>query len=350
VSDPGDTGDTGDVTGDVEEDDSGITVTTLSASLDDAGTRLDAFIAAHTPLSRSRVQALIEDARVTVDARPAGKGSEKLRGGEAVVLSEPAPVSVELIAEALPLDVLFEDAHLLVIHKAAGMAVHPGAGIPSGTVANAVLHRCPGITIGGELRPGIVHRLDKDTSGVLVVCKSDAAQQAMARAFAERRVDKHYSAYCLGRPREDSFELITGHRRGGVDRRKFTTKLPPPTLEGGAGGVRRAHSRFTLIESRDGASALDVEILTGRTHQIRAHLSDIGHPLLQDDLYGGSNADKRVKPGPVRDAVLALHRHALHARTIAFDHPVKKGTQLRFEAPLPPDLARLDAAIRGVGA
>ncbi len=333
----------------IETDDDGAHVTTLEVSLDDAGTRLDAFIAAHTPLSRSRVQGLIEDARVTINDRAAGKGSEKLRGGEHIVLVEPAAVPVELIAEDIALEVLFEDAHLLVINKAAGMAVHPGAGIASGTVANAVLHRCPNVTIGGELRPGIVHRLDKDTSGVLVVCKTDAALQAMTKAFAERRIDKRYSAWCLGRPREDDVELITGHRRGGADRRRFTTKMPPPeesVTQTGATAVRRAHSRFHLFVSRDGASALDVELLTGRTHQIRAHLSDIGHALLQDELYGGGHADKRVRPGPVRDAVLLLKRQALHARTIAFEHPTRAGTQLRFEAPLPPDVARVDAAIR----
>jgi 23S rRNA pseudouridine1911/1915/1917 synthase len=335
----------------IDAEDDGAHVTTLEASVDDAGTRLDAFIAAHTPLSRSRVQGLIDDARVTINHRPASKGSEKLRGGEVVVVVEPAPVPVHLVPEDLPLSVLFEDEHLLVIDKAAGMAVHPGAGIPAGTVANAVLHRCPGITIGGELRPGIVHRLDKDTSGVLVVCKSDASLQAMTKAFAERRVDKRYSAFCLGRPREDRFDLITGHRRGGTDRRRFTTKLPVPSdaEQTGSSAIRRAHSRFTLLASRDGASALDVELLTGRTHQIRAHLSDIGHALLQDALYGGANAEKRIKAGAVRDAVLLLKRQALHARTIAFEHPIVAGTQLRFEAPLPEDLARLDRALRDDG-
>lgn len=332
-------------------DDDGAQVTTLEVAVDDAGTRLDAFIAAHTPLSRSRVQALIDDGRVTLGGDRAAKASDKLRGGEHIVLVEPAAVPVELIAEDIALDVLFEDAHLLIINKAAGMAVHPGAGIASGTVANAVLHRCPGITIGGELRPGIVHRLDKDTSGVLVVCKNDVAMQTMTRAFAERLVDKRYAAFCLGRPRQDDFELITGHRRGGADRRRFTTKLPAPEesiAQSGSHAVRRAHTKVHLLESRDGASALDVEILTGRTHQIRAHLADIGHALLQDDLYGGGNADKRVKPGPVRDAVLQLKRQALHARMIAFEHPTKKGTQLRFEAPLPPDIARVETAIRNV--
>lgn len=332
----------------VDAEDDGAHVTTLEVSLDDAGQRLDAFIAAHTPLSRSRAKQLIDDARVTVDHRGA-KGSEKLRGGEVVVVIEPAPAAVELVPQDIPLDVLFEDDHLLVINKRAGMAVHPGAGNPSGTVANAVLFRCPKVTIHGELRPGIVHRLDKDTSGVLVVCKSAGVLSTLQKAFADRLVDKRYTAWCLGRPREDAFELITGHRRGGAgaDRRRFTTKLPPPSdAEATASATRRAHTRFSVTASRDGASALDVELLTGRTHQIRAHLADIGHPLIQDELYGGGNADKRIKPGPVRDAVLALKRQALHARMIAFEHPAAPGTQLRFEAPLPPDLSRVDLALR----
>lgn len=323
-------------------------VTSLEVPVLVAGNaRLDAWLAAQVPLSRSRLKALIEAARVTIDGRVA-RASEKLRGGERVVVTEPAPAAVELIPQDLPLTILYEDEDLLVIDKIAGMAVHPGAGIPDGTVANAVLFRCPTISIGGELRPGIVHRLDKDTSGLLVVVKNDDAMLAMSRAFAERRVDKRYVAMCLGRPRQDTFELVTGHRRADNDRRRFTTKLPPPSEESGGSTsrvVRRAHSRFTVQASAEGASVLDVELLTGRTHQIRAHLADIGHPLLQDTLYGGGQADKRLRPSRVRDAVAALRRQALHARALSFAHP-RTGVALSFTAPLPPDLARVDDAIR----
>jgi 23S rRNA pseudouridine1911/1915/1917 synthase len=324
-------------------------VTTLVVPIDDAGARLDAFLARAMTVSRSRLQSLIEHGRVTVDDRIA-KASERLRGGETLVVREPAAAPVALVPEDLPLSVIFEDAHLLILDKAAGMAVHPGAGVSSETVANAVLHRCRAISIGGELRPGIVHRLDKDTSGVLVVCKSDEAHQELARAFAERRVDKRYSAWCLGRPQKDEFDLDTGHRRSDADRRRFTTKLAPPAddASGARRGVRRAITHVAVMAARDGASALEVELRTGRTHQIRAHLADIGHALLQDELYGGGRSDKRIKAGPVRDAVLALRRQALHARTIAFAHPVT-GTALRFEAPLPADVARIDAAIRDEG-
>jgi 23S rRNA pseudouridine1911/1915/1917 synthase len=322
-------------------------VTTLEVPLDAAGARLDAWLAQRMPLSRSRLRALIEEQHVTVaGAGPRLRGSDRLKGGERVVVREPPPAPVELVPQALPLSVVYEDEELLVIDKAAGMAVHPGAGVPDGTVANAVLHRCPQVTIGGELRPGIVHRLDKDTSGLLVVCKTDQAMQEMARAFAERRVDKRYTAMCLGRPRQERFELVTGHRRADSDRRRFTTRIPPPVAEGGA--VRLAHSRFRLLVSAEGASVLEVELLTGRTHQIRAHLADIGHPLLQDALYGGGHAEKRLRPSPVREAVRGLRRQALHASSLAFRHPTR-GAPFQLAAPLPADLAAVEAAIRGAG-
>lgn len=279
--------------------------------------------------------------------RRAARASERLKGGERVEVQEPPAVPIELVPQDLPLAVVWEDEDLLVVNKPTGMAVHPGAGVPDGTVANAVRFRCPGITIGGELRPGIVHRLDKDTSGLLVICKNDVAMQALGRAFAERRVEKRYTAMCLGRPDRESFDLVTGHRRATGDRRRFTTKIPPPSMDGGA--VRRAHSRFTVMASAEGASILDVELLTGRTHQIRAHLADLGHPLLQDALYGGGHAEKRLRPSPVRDAVVQLQRQALHARAIAFAHP-RTGSPLAFTSQLPDDLARVDHAIRTRGA
>jgi 23S rRNA pseudouridine1911/1915/1917 synthase len=244
---------------------------------------------------------------------------------------------------------LFEDDDLVVIDKAAGMAVHPGAGIASGTIANAVLFRARGaLSISGDVRPGIVHRLDKDTSGCLVVAKNDATHQALSRAFAERRVEKRYTAFCLGKP-ADPLELVTGHRRADGDRRRFTTKVPPPDARDRAGSVRVAHTRARVLVTRDGASELDVELLTGRTHQIRAHLADIGHPLLQDELYGGAHAEKRLRAGPVRDAVTQLARQALHARTLSFTHP-RTNTTLAFTAPLPVELARIRAALVEEGA
>ncbi len=328
---------------DAEDDADEAAVTTVQVPATMNGERLDAFLATATALSRSRGRQLIDDGNVTLDGKQV-RGSTRLAGGETVVVRVPAAAPTELVPQDLPLAILHEDDDVLVIDKPAGMAVHPGAGIADGTVANAVLFRCPGVAISGERRPGIVHRLDKDTSGVLVVAKHDAAHQALSRAFAERRVDKRYAAFCLGRLSSTTVEWITGHKRAAGDRRRFTTRLPPPAREGGA--VRRAHTIAHVLACAGGASALDVELLTGRTHQIRAHLADAGHPLLQDQLYGGGRADKRLPPGPVRDATLKLHRQALHARRLVFPHPMS-GARVDIEAPLPADLAAIDRAMRG---
>lgn len=329
-------------TGDDEPDEA--TVTTLTVPTAAAGVRLDAWLAEATAMSRSRCRQLIDDGEVTV-AGACVRASARLTGGEAVVVRVPPAQRTELVAQDLPLTVLYEDDDVLAIDKVAGMAVHPGAGIASGTVANAVLFRCPNVTISGEQRPGIVHRLDKDTSGVLVIAKHDQAHQALTRAFAARVVDKRYAAYCLGALPAPRVEWITGHRRADGDRRRFTTRLPPPAREGGA--VRRAHTVAHTMAVAGGASALDVELFTGRTHQIRAHLADSGHPLLQDELYGGARAHKRLPPGPVRDATAQLARQALHARRLELPHP-RTGARLVVEAPLPAELAAVDRAIRGI--
>jgi 23S rRNA pseudouridine1911/1915/1917 synthase len=309
-----------------------------------AGQRLDAWLAELSPeLSRSRLKSLIDEGRVLVDGQPS-RASRKIAGGELVVVDPPAASASALLAQELPLDVLYQDDRLIVVNKPAGLVVHPGAGNPSGTLANALRFLVPTAVVGGEERPGIVHRLDKDTSGVMVCALDDEAHRLLSAAFKAREVDKRYLAFCIGRPRKEDFELITGHRRHDRERRRFTTKLAPPEEEGR--GLRRAASRYRLLRSLDGVAELEVELFTGRTHQIRAQLADIGHPLVKDELYGGGNADKRVAPGIVREAVTQLKRHGLHAWTLAFEHPGTK-QRLRFEAPLPEDLARLEAALLG---
>ncbi len=309
-----------------------------------SGQRLDVFLTgALLDLSRSRLKALIDDQRVTLDGVVA-RAARKVAPGEIVIVDEPAPPPTELIAEDLALAVLYQDEHLLVVDKPAGMVVHPGAGNPSGTLANAIRFRAPHVVIGGEQRPGIVHRLDKDTSGALVVALDDETHRALSLAFKQREVDKTYLAFCLGRPRKDDFELITGHRRDTDDRRRFTTKLPAPDEGEPVAGVRRAHTRFHVVRSADAVTELEVTLCTGRTHQIRAHLADFGFPLLHDDAYGGVRPEKRIRPGAVRDAVLQLERQALHAWRLAFTHP-KTGERLLFEAPLPDDLARVEGAL-----
>ena len=332
-----------------EHDDDGAPVT-LEVPFGDRGTRLDSWLTAHVDgASRSRLASLIDEGHVLVDDVAVGKASFKLRGGERVILHEPAPVPTTLVPQDVPLVVVYDDDDLCVIDKPPGLVVHPGAGHPDGTIANGLLFRFPQLSIGGERRPGIVHRLDKDTSGLLVVAKNDQAMRGLARLFHDREVDKRYLAMCLGTPTrtptstEASFELVTGHQRSHADRRRYSTKLPAPNVDGGP--VRRAHSRFTVRETRDSVAVVDVELLTGRTHQIRAHLADLGHPLLQDTLYGGNHAEKRIKNGAVHDAVVRLKRHALHAASLRFEHP-RTGERLRFESPLPADLqAVVDAVL-----
>jgi 23S rRNA pseudouridine1911/1915/1917 synthase len=318
---------------------------TLSLTVDEdaAGQRLDAFVsAALGDLSRSRIKALIDNGFVKLEGEPA-RPSRRVLCGHRVDIVVPPPPASDLTAQDIPLDVLYEDAHLVVLHKPAGLVVHPGAGNPDGTLANALRHHYPQATVGGEQRPGIVHRLDKETSGVMVCALDDDTHHALTDAFRAREVDKLYVAFCIGRPKKPSFESLTGHRRAQGDRRRYTTKLPPPEEDEG-GPNRVAHSRFRVIASAAGASELEVELLTGRTHQIRAHLADLGFPIICDELYGGAKADKRLPPGPVRDAARALERQALHAARLGFVHPAT-GERMEFEAPLPADLARLRSAI-----
>jgi 23S rRNA pseudouridine1911/1915/1917 synthase len=317
---------------------------TISVAHDDAGVRLDAYLARRLPRhSRARWQALIDEGMVVVDGAPA-RAALKVAPGMRIDIVEPMVRATNNVAEAIPLSVVFEDEWVIVIDKAAGMVVHPAAGVDGGTVVNALLHHVPDLEIGGEERPGIVHRLDKDTSGLLVCAKTDAALRALQRSFQERSVEKRYRAWCLGRPKERAFELVTGHARHPRDRKRFTTRLPPPA-HGIEGPVRRAAAHYTVILSAHGVSEVEVRLETGRTHQIRAQLSDIGHPILADVMYGGDRAERRVDDAQVRSAVTRLTRQALHAEKLAFPHP-QSGETMRFVAPLPPDLAALYEVLR----
>jgi 23S rRNA pseudouridine1911/1915/1917 synthase len=296
-------------------------------------------------LSRSRLTQLVAEGRVRVDGVVATKASVRLRGGERLHISVPPPAPTTLIAEDVPLTFVYDDDDLCVIDKPAGLVVHPGAGHEHGTVANGMLFRFPDLTIGGEQRPGIVHRLDKDTSGLLLVAKNDEALRGLAAQFAGRTVDKRYVACCLGAPGPvgASVSFVTGHRGADHDRRRFTTKLPPPDGDR-VGMVRLAHTDVVTRAVHDGVAVVDVTLHTGRTHQIRAHLADRGHPLLQDALYGGGGSDKRLETGVVRDAVQRLTRQALHAGFVSFLHP-RTGLRLTLQAPPPPDLADVIAAV-----
>ena len=317
-----------------------------------SGGRLDTVVTALTEtaaemarLSRSRLSLLVAEGRVTVNDAVVSKPSHKLRGGERLVIRVPPPAPTTLVPEDLPLVFVYDDDDLSVLNKPAGLVVHPGAGHEHGTVANGMLFRFPSMSVGGEQRPGIVHRLDKDTSGLLLVAKNDDALRGLAVQFASRTVEKRYLACCLGSPGPmgTCVSIVTGHRPGDIDRRRFTTRIPPPDVDR-PGTVRLAHTDIVTRAVRDGVAVVDVTLHTGRTHQIRAHLADRGHPLLQDVLYGGANADKRLVVGAVREAVQRLTRQALHAGVLGFTHP-RTGVRVRLEAAPPPDLADIIAAV-----
>jgi 23S rRNA pseudouridine1911/1915/1917 synthase len=292
------------------------------------GQRLDQFLALADPsLSRARAQSLIEAGHVSVDGAPAHKAL-RLRGGEAVAWQIPPPVEAELVAEDLPIKVLYQDADLLVVDKAAGMVVHPGAGHATGTLANAVLHQVKDLKgVGGALRPGLVHRLDKDTSGLLVIAKHDAALAALQASFKEREVEKVYLALVAGAVKAAQGTFRTFYGRHPRSRQKFSSKVKTGKTAVTHWSVR---ARF--------AKATEVEVLleTGRTHQIRVHFADGGHPILGDATYGGAKQGEGL-----------IERQALHAWKLAFPHP-RNGKVMEFEAKPPADYRRAVALLKKV--
>lgn len=304
---------------------------------DGADGRLDAFVAERLGLSRTRVQALIDAGHVTVEGRVPRK-SEKVAIGQEIRVVVPAAEPVEIEAEDLPLDIVHEDEDLLVVNKAAGMVVHPAPGHRSGTLVNALLHHVRDLSgVGGRLRPGIVHRLDRDTSGLLVVAKTDAAHRALTDALRRRRVKRLYRAACWGHLPEDEVTVDAPVGRDPRDRKRMAV------VEGG----RRAVSRMRVRERWLRADFLDVALQTGRTHQIRVHLAHLGHPVVGDATYG--SGWERGLGGPSRrwaqELARRTPRHFLHAAELVFEHPAT-GERVRFRAPLPEDLAAAAAWAR----
>ena len=304
----------------------------LIATGSDEGLRLDQFLARRLPdLSRARIQQLIRGGHVTV-SRGKAKPALLVEAGLSVDVDIPPPVPSGPLAEALPLTVLYDDADLAVVDKPAGMVVHPAAGHASGTLVNALLHHVGGLSgIGGEERPGIVHRLDRGTSGLMVVAKHDAAHRALARQFQERSVEKEYLALvwgtvAAGRTIDTPVGRDTRHR----------VKMSSRSHR-----ARPAVSAVVEAEPLGGVTLVRVRIATGRTHQIRVHLSEAGHPVVGDPLYGGV---RRGVPARLL-AVSRLGRPFLHAARLVFSHP-RSGVRLAFEAPLPEELAALVSDIR----
>lgn len=293
---------------------------------DRRGERLDVFVARRLPaLTRSRVRRLIDEGLVTVDRRLAPKAGVKLDGGERVRVTVPPPEPARPEPEPIPLRIVYEDDDLLVVDKPAGMAVHPSPGHSSHTLVNAVLAHCPNLSgVGGQRRPGIVHRLDKDTSGLIIVAKHDAAHLSLSRQLKERRVEKTYVALVEGQLAPEGTVDAPIARDPRHRKRMAVVK-----------GGREARTRYRLLRPVDGYSLAEARPETGRTHQIRVHFASIGHPLVGDSVYGRRKAD-----APVR-------RQFLHAQRLAFRHP-RSGERLELETPLPEELlqalADLEAA------
>ena len=298
-----------------------------------AGERLDRWLAAVLlTQSRSRLKVLIEDGRVTIDGAPVADPSRKVRAGERVTLAVPAPVAATPSAESIPLVVVFEDDHLIVVDKPAGMVVHPAPGSHSATLVNALLHHCAGSLsgIGGEKRPGIVHRLDKDTSGLIVAAKSDAVHRGLATQFAAHTITRAYKALCWGVPKPPLGSIAGNIGRSNRDRTKMTV-----LRRGGREALTnyRTERVFGTV-----AALIECRLATGRTHQIRVHMASIGHPLVGDATYGGrarSNKGQGLSP-QAAEALRAFHRQALHAWQLGFIHPITN-EGLLFESNIPND-------------
>ena len=320
-----------------EDEPFGIRVLALGPQ--DAGGRVDKTLAEHLPeMSRARIQALIAQGRVSRDGAPIADGSAKALAGD-YRLEIPPPVAAEPAPEAIPLTVLYEDADLIVVDKPPGMAVHPAPGSESGTLVNALLHHCGDSLsgIGGVARPGIVHRIDKDTSGIVVAAKTDAAHQGLSALFAAHDIDRVYVALTRGAPRAAKGVIEGAIGRSSADRKKMAL-----VRSGGRHAVTHyAVARTFGPKDRPLAARIACTLETGRTHQIRVHLASIGAPCLGDPLYGSGPPALAVRAAI---AEAGLRRQALHAAVLGFRHPVT-GQLLSFESPLPPDMAKLEALL-----
>jgi 23S rRNA pseudouridine1911/1915/1917 synthase len=298
--------------------------------------RLDKALAEATGLSRARVQGLIDEGRVEVAGKTASSASLKVTGGTPFRIIIAAAMPAEAKPEDIPLTIAYEDQHVIVVDKPAGMVVHPAVGNITGTLVNALLHHCRGQLSGinGVARPGIVHRIDKDTSGLLVVAKSDAAHEGLAVQFAAHTVHRRYLAVCAGHPSPSEGTIDARVGRSDADRKKMTV-LPNNSSRG-----KSAITHYTVLERLAHAALVECRLETGRTHQVRVHFASIGHPLLGDPAYGRTPKPLR----PVLEA-LAFTRQALHAAELGFVHPVT-GETLRFGSDLPQDMQELIDQLR----
>jgi 23S rRNA pseudouridine1911/1915/1917 synthase len=299
-----------------------------------AGWRLDRALAAAVPtLSRERLKTLIRTGAVEAAGQPIRDPATKVRGQESIRVGVPEPKPAHNEAQDIPLNVVFEDEHLLIVDKPAGLVVHPAAGNLDGTLVNALLHHCGGSLsgIGGVARPGIVHRIDKDTSGLLVVAKTDVAHEGLAKQFAAHSIDRRYLAIVTAVPKASEGTINAALARSATNRKKIAI------VEGMRG--KRAVTHWKRLKTLRDAALVECRLETGRTHQVRVHMASIGHPLVGDPVYGrsGKTHGKLLKE-------LGFHRQALHAAELGFTHPVTKH-RLSFSSPMPPDMQELFNAL-----
>ena len=306
-----------------------------------AQTRLDRFLAHHLPeISRSQLKKLVTDNHIKIDESVVTKAGVRLRGGETVTVTLPQPEAVEAVGEDIPLDILYEDSDLIVINKSAGMVVHPACGHSRGTLVNALLYHCHDLSgIGGELRPGIVHRLDKDTSGVMVATKNDIAHNHLAAQFKEHSINRRYVALVHGLVQNENGTIDQPIARHPTQRKKMSSK--------GRGG-RRAITHWRVLRRYDAErlSVVELRLETGRTHQIRVHFSEMNLPLVGDPVYGNRSRANAITDLDLRREVHQFHRQALHARLLGFVHP-RSGEYMEFTSALADDMLQLLAALDG---
>lgn len=302
----------------------------------DAGTRLDAFAAAAFDLSRSAAARHIEAGEILLDGERAAKNTV-LKAGASVSFEPPEPEPSEAIPQNIPLDIIYEDGDLLVINKPSGMVVHPAAGNPDGTLVNALLYHCGDSLsgIGGVLRPGIVHRIDKDTSGLLVVAKNDVTHLALSAQLEDHSLYREYHALVTGGMKTDTGTVSLPIGRHPVDRKKMAV------IRDGSHSAKEAVTHYTVLERFGGISYLQLRLETGRTHQIRVHMAALGHPLLGDVLYGGGNTPFEKKHPALFDGQM------LHAAAISFVHPAS-GERVRFSCPLPENFTEALRILRSI--
>jgi len=286
----------------------------LTVAASDSGMRIDAYLRANTELSRSRLSALIQEGAIRVNDSVENKPSFKVEAGQIIRLSVPEARPVNIVPQNIPLDILYQDSDVVIVNKPCGMVVHPAAGNEDRTLVNALLYHIKDLSgIGGEMRPGIVHRLDKDTSGLILIAKNDHAHALLSDQFKERSMEKHYHAVAFGNFSEESGLIDAPIARHPVDRKKMA--IVP--------GGKPSLTEWTVLSRLKSATYLDVHLLTGRTHQIRVHMHSIGHPLLGDRIYA-----------PNIKTSVHIPRLMLHAYSLAFTHPTT-GERMIVSAPLP---------------